>query len=51
MIDDKKLEELLEKWGPKQVESYWINSIIELTPKQRKRVEEEMKKRGKIKKF
>ena len=51
MIDDKTLDKLLKKWGAKQVESFWINSIIELTPSQRKKVDEEMKKRGKIKKF
>ena len=51
MISDKELEKLLKEYGPKQVESFWINSIIELLPKQRKRVDEEMKKRGKTKKF
>ncbi len=47
MMNDKKFEKLLEKWGAKQVESFWINSIIELTPKQRKIINEEIIEGGK----
>lgn len=42
-MDDKKFKRLLKKWGAKQVESFWINSIIELTPEQRKIIEQELK--------
>lgn len=43
-MNDKEFKKLLEKWGAKQVESFWINSIIELTPKQRKIINEDLKK-------
>lgn len=46
-MDDKEFKRLLKKWGAKQVESFWINSIIELTPKQRKIINEEFKKGNK----
>nr|DAU67702.1 MAG TPA: hypothetical protein [Caudoviricetes sp.] len=46
-MNDKKFKKLLEKYGAKQVESFWINSIIELTPKQRKIINEELKKGNK----
>ena len=41
-MSDKELKRLLKKWGAKQVESFWINSIIELTPKQKKIINEEI---------
>lgn len=41
-MDDKEFKRLLKKCGAKQVESFWINSIIELTPKQRKIIEQEL---------
>lgn len=41
-MSDKELKRLLKKWGAKQVESFWINSIIELTPQQRKLIDKEI---------
>lgn len=42
-MNDKEFKELLKKYGAKQVESFWINSIIELTPKQKKIINDELK--------
>lgn len=46
-MNDKEFKKFLKKYGAKQVESFWINSIIELTPKQRKIINEELKKGNK----
>ena len=46
-MNDKGFKKLLKKWGAKQVESFWINSIIELTPNQRKIINEELRKGNK----
>ncbi len=46
-MNDKKFIKFLKEYGAKQVESYWINSLIELTPKQRKIINEELKKGNK----
>ena len=47
MMSDEEFGKLLKKWGAKQVESFWINSIIELTPKQKKIINEEIIEGGK----
>lgn len=47
MMSDEEFRKLLKKWGAKQVESFWINSIIELTPKQKRIINEEIIKEGK----
>lgn len=46
-MNDKKFKRLLEEYGAKQVESFWINSLIELTSQQRKIINEELKKGNK----
>lgn len=44
MMNKKEFEEILEKYGAKQVENFWINSIIELTPAQIKVINEKLNK-------
>ncbi len=44
MMNKKEFEEILEKYGSKQVENFWINSIIELTPAQIKIINEKLNK-------
>lgn len=44
MMNKKEFEEILEKYGAKQVENFWINSIIELTPAQIKMINEKLNK-------
>lgn len=43
-MNKKEFEEILEKYGAKQVENFWINSIIELTPAQIKMINEKLNK-------
>lgn len=47
MMSDEEFEKFLKKWGAKQVESFWINSIIELTSKQKRIINEEIINEGK----
>lgn len=47
-MNDRKFKKLLDLYGAKQVENFWINSIIKLNSKQRKKINEELKKERKL---
>lgn len=42
MLNSDEFNKLLKKWGAKQVESFWINSIIDLTQAQRRIINEKI---------